>query len=155
MPLATLCYILKDDKTLLINFTKPGMSYGKWNGVGGKIDPGETPEEAVVREVKEETGLTIKNPKMRGLLTFPEFFGQDAEGDWRVFVFTTTEFEGELITESREGKFEWIDMDKVLDLNVWADDHLWFPLLKQDRFFTGKFVFDKEGDIAEHNVVLH
>lgn len=155
MPLSTLCYIQKENQYLLINFTKEGMSKGKWNGVGGKIKPGESPEEAVIREVKEETGLTIKNPKIRGFLTFPEFFGQDAEGDWRVFVFTATEFEGEPYKNNPEGNLEWIDIDKVLELNVWVDDHHWFPLLKEDKFFTGKFKFDGKGGVEYHSIVLH
>ncbi len=155
MVLATLCYVQKEDKVLLINFTKEGMSKGKWNGVGGKINPGESPEEAVIREVKEETGLTIYNPKLKGILTFPEFFGQDEEGDWRVFVFTATEFEGKYFTETHEGKLVWVKIDKVLELNVWRDDHIWFPLLKQERFFTGKFRFNERGEIIEHSIALH
>ncbi len=131
------------------------MSKGKWNGVGGKIHPGESPEEAVIREVKEETNLNIKNPRMRGVLLFPEFFGQDGKGDWYVFVFMATDFEGKLFKETREGKLEWVDTDKVLSLNVWPDDHYWFHLLKQEKFFTGKFVFGKDGSVIDHSVVIH
>ena len=65
----------------------------KWNGLGGKFEPGETPEECVIREVLEESGLLIRNPKLCGLLMFPKFKGND----WYVFVFTATEFTGELI----------------------------------------------------------
>ncbi len=155
MVLATLCYVQKDNQVLLINFTKEGMSKGKWNGVGGKIEPGESPEEAAIREIKEETGLTVTNPRLRGILTFPAFSGQDGEGDWRVFVFTASDFEGEPHTETREGKLAWVDIDKVLELNVWPDDQYWLPLLNQERFFTGKFVFGNNKEIVSHSVVLH
>ncbi len=131
------------------------MSKGKWNGIGGKIEPGESPEEAVIREAKEETGLTIRSPKMRAVLTFPEFSGQDGKGDWRLFVFTATEFEGEPLTETREGKLAWVDIDQILSLNVWPDDHHWLHLLQQDRFFTGKFVFGRDGKIVSHCLNLH
>ena len=151
MVLATLCYVQKGNNVLLINFTKEGMSKGKWNGVGGKTNPGESPEEAVIREVKEETGLTIRNAKLRGLLTF---IGED-DKDWNVLVFTTKEFEGAPFSETREGKLRWVAMDDVLKLNVWPDDHFWFPLLKQDKFFTGKLVFGKNKEIIEHSTVLH
>jgi len=88
MKLATLCYI-KDNstnKTLMLYRNKKENDYheGKWNGLGGKFELGETPEECAIRELKEESGLTVENPKLKGLLTFPNFDGVD---DWYVFVF--------------------------------------------------------------------
>ena len=85
---------------------------GKWNGPGGKFEAGETPEECVVREVIEESGLSIEHPKLCGLSMFPKFKGND----WYVFVFSANEFRGELI-DSPEGKLEWIPDNKILDLN--------------------------------------
>jgi 8-oxo-dGTP diphosphatase len=112
---------------------------GKWNGLGGKFEAGETPEECVIREVLEESGLSIQNPKYCGLLVFTNFKGND----WYVFVFTAMEFSGELI-DSPEGKLEWIPDDKLLDLNLWESDHIFFPWIDDGKFFSAKFEY--EGD---------
>jgi 8-oxo-dGTP diphosphatase len=86
---------------------------GKWNGLGGKFEAGETPEECVIREVLDESGLSIRDLKYCGLLVFTNF----KENDWYSFVFTATEFTGELI-DSPEGKLEWIPDEKLLELNL-------------------------------------
>ena len=122
---------------------------GKWNGLGGKFEPGETSEECVIREVYEESGLIISNPKLCGLLIFPRFKGND----WYVFVFTATEFRGELI-DSPEGKLEWIPDENVLQLNLWESDHIFMPWIQEVRFFSAKFEY--EGDqMRQHGVVFH
>ena len=81
----------------------------KWNGLGGKIIPGETPEECIIREVKEESGLEIVNPTLKGIITFPRF---DEINDWMVFVFTCKNFSGEL-TDCDEGILEWIPNNRL------------------------------------------
>ena len=122
---------------------------GKWNGLGGKFEAGETPEECVVREVYEESGLSIRSPKLCGLLMFPKFKGQDCY----VFVFTASEFSGELI-DSPEGKLEWIPDEKVLDLNLWVSDHIFMPWIREGKLFSAKFEY--EGDeMCGCNVVFH
>ncbi|MEZ4560192.1 MAG: 8-oxo-dGTP diphosphatase [Caldilineaceae bacterium] len=99
---------------LLRNKKANDMHAGKWNGLGGKFEPGETPEDCAIREIQEESGLTVRNPALRGILTFPGF---DGEEDWYAFVFVANTFEGELI-ESDEGELHWIDDDRLLDLNL-------------------------------------
>ena len=122
---------------------------GKWNGLGGKFEVGETPEECVAREVLEESGLSIQHPKLCGLLMFPKFKGND----WYVFVFTANEFSGELI-DSPEGRLEWIRDDQVLSLNLWKSDHVFMPWIQQGKFFSAKFEY--EGDkMRAYNVVFH
>jgi 8-oxo-dGTP diphosphatase len=122
---------------------------GKWNGLGGKFETGETPEECVIREVLEESGLSIQNPKYCGLLIFSNFKGND----WYVFVFTATEFTGELI-DSPEGKLEWIPDEKLLDLNLWKSDQFFFQWLGEERLFSAKF--DYEGDeMRGYDVVFY
>lgn len=152
MKLFTLCYVRKDNKTLMLHRVKKqnDIHQGKWNGLGGKLEPGETPEDCVIREIQEESGLTIK-PMLKGLLTFPEFFAND-EDDY-TFVFTANDFHGTLI-ESNEGDLEWIDNDKLLDLPLWEGDKIFLPWLEKDGFFSGKFQY-KNGRLLTHSVVFY
>lgn len=145
MILATLCYVKRDGKTLMVHRNKkPGdIHAGKWNGLGGKFEAGETPEMCVRREVEEEAGLFIQNPRLHGLLMFPRFKGND----WYVFVFTAREFSGELTEASPEGRLEWIEDDKVTDLNLWASDHIFLPWIEAGSFFSAKFEY--EGDVMQ------
>ena len=109
---------------------------GRWNGLGGKFEPGESPEECVVREMWEESGLHISSPKLHGLLIFPKFKGDD----WYVFVFTAREFSGELI-DSPEGRLEWVPDDELTSLNLWESDQIFFPWMEKEAFFSAKFIY--------------
>jgi len=142
MILATLCYIKYNGKTLMIYRNKKpnDIHEGKWNGLGGKFEAGETPEECIRREVQEEAGLVVQNPRLHGLLMFPKFKGYD----WYVFVFTANGFEGELIESSPEGRLEWIDNEKLTSLNLWESDHIFLPWLEDEKFFSAKFEYDDE-----------
>jgi 8-oxo-dGTP diphosphatase len=151
MLLATLCYLHQDNHTLMLHRVKKqnDMHAGKWNGLGGKFEPGETPEECVIREVREESGLTISNPKLAGLLMFPNFKGDD----WYVFVFTAHEFMGALI-DSNEGHLQWIPDVEVESLPLWESDHIFLPWIREGKFFSAKFVY--EGDVMKgYKVVFH
>jgi 8-oxo-dGTP diphosphatase len=152
MIFATLCYIRKNDRTLMIHRVKRegDMHAGKWNGLGGKIIPGETPEECVVREVYEESGLKLKKPLLRGVLTFPGFANDE---DWYAFVFLATEFEGDLV-ESEEGYLQWVPNEEILDLELWDGDQIFIPWLDRPEFFSGKFMY-QNGSLVEHQVVFH
>lgn len=152
MTLTTLCYIKKDDKTLMLHRVKKqnDIHEGKWNGLGGHIEKGETPEECIIREVYEESNLTIKNPLLRGILTFPLF--DDFEDEY-TFLFTATDFKGEII-DSPEGNLEWIEDSKVLDLNLWEGDKEFLKWLEDGRFFSGKLSY-KNGNLVEHNVIFY
>ena len=122
---------------------------GKWNGLGGKFEAGETPEMCIQREVREEAGLVIQNPRLHGLLTFPHFRGVD----WYVFVFTAIEFSGELI-DSPEGKLEWIPDEELTSLNRWESDHIFIPWIQEGKFFSAKFEY--EGDVMQrYDVTFH
>lgn len=149
MQLATLCYVIDKNKTLMLHRIKKknDVHEGKWNGLGGKFETGETPQECAIREVKEESGLLIKNPMMHGFITFPMF---DGLKDWYVFIFTAKKFSGKLI-ESQEGKLEWINNDKLLDLNLWEGDRIFIPWLFQKKFFSAKFVYNN-GKLKSHTV---
>jgi len=150
--LSTLCYISKENKTLMLNRNKKlnDIHKGKWNGLGGKFEVGGTPEQCVIREVKEESGLDIKSPKLKGFITFPNF--KDGQ-DWYVFVFTSKNFSGEL-RQSNEGSLQWIESAKIFDLPLWEGDKIFLPWLEQDKFFSAQFVYlDKE--LVEHSVEFY
>ena len=140
MKLATLCYVSKNNKTLMLYRNKKENDYheGKWNGLGGKFELGETPEESAIREIKEEAGLNVKDLPLKGFIAFPLFDGKD---DWYVFLFVINEFDGELI-DSPEGKLDWIDNDKLTRLNLWEGDKIFIPWLFQEKFFSAKFNYE-------------
>jgi 8-oxo-dGTP diphosphatase len=152
MKLATLCYIRQNGKTLMIHRIKKenDMHAGKWNGLGGKLEAGETPEECALREIWEEAGITVKNLTLRGLITFPGFSDDE---DWYAFLFIANYDEGELI-DSPEGDLRWIPNDKLLELNLWPGDRIFIPWLDQPGFFSSKFVY-QDGELVEHEVVFY
>lgn len=147
--LATLCYVMHEEKTLMLFRNKKPNDYheGKWNGLGGKFEQGESPEECAVREVEEESGLIMLNPKMQGFITFPMF---DGKKDWYVFLFTASKFKGKLI-DSTEGKLEWIPNDELSNLNLWDGDKIFIPWLFGDKYFSAKFIYEK-GKYVSHEV---
>ncbi len=154
MKLATLCYVrdAKNLTTLMLHRVKKenDMHEGKWNGLGGKFEDGETPEECVIREVLEESGLSITNPKLQGFITFPAF---DQFEDWYVFVFTADEFTGELI-DSPEGNLEWIKNDNLMDLKLWEGDKIFMGWFDSGKVFSAKFEYDK-GEFVSHDVFFY
>jgi 8-oxo-dGTP diphosphatase len=152
MKLATLCYIKQGWKTLMIHRVKKkhDMHAGKWNGLGGKFEAGETPEECAIREIREESGLCAKSLNLKGFLTFPAFADEE---DWYAFVFVVDQFEGEAI-DSPEGRLEWIENDKLLDLNLWEGDRIFLPWLEEPGFFSGKFVYE-DGKLVSNQVVFY
>ena len=152
MKLATLCYLRRDGQTLMIHRVKKAndMHAGKWNGLGGKLNSGESPEECAVREIFEESGLRARNPQLKGFLTFPAF-SQDE--DWYVFVFVVEDFEGELI-DSAEGNLRWVDNPDLVSLNLWEGDPIFLPWLDRPGIFSGKFIY-KDGRLVSHQVAFY
>jgi 8-oxo-dGTP diphosphatase len=150
--LGTLCYLRQDGKTLMVHrIKKPNdMHQGKWNGLGGKLEPGETPEECAIREIYEESGLSVKKLVYKGLLTFPGFFDEE---DWYAFVFVATDCNGDLI-DSPEGNLEWVEDNVLLDLNLWEGDRLFIPWLERPGIFSGKLVY-RDGKLIDHNVLFY
>ena len=142
MILSTLCYIEKDGKYLMLHRTKKknDINKDKWLGIGGKFEDGESPEECIVREVKEETGLTLNTYKLRCVVTY-------VSTNWEteyMYVFKSNDFTGELI-ECNEGDLQWIGKDKVTELKTWEGDKIFIEKIKNnDSFFTIKFNYDGE-----------
>ena len=110
---------------------------GKWNGVGGKAKKGESPEECAIREIYEETGYVTNDPKLSGILTFPDM---SMGVDWCVFVFIVKTFSG-YEKASSEGQLKWFTKKEIIGLNLWEADHIFLPLVFKEKFFTGKFTY--------------
>jgi 8-oxo-dGTP diphosphatase len=140
MEITTLCYIEKDNQYLMLNRVKKkeDINKGKWIGVGGHFNKGETPNECVRREVFEETGLTLKSLKLRGILTFIA----DKDFVEYIWLYTSNDFEGQLI-ECNEGILKWIDKDKVNQLELWEGDRVFLKLLEEQKeFFSLKLEYE-------------
>ena len=152
MKISTLCYIKKNNQTLMLHRIKKknDIHKNKWNGLGGKLIEGESPEECVKREVLEESGLIIESPNLHGIITFPKF---DEIDDWIVFVYTAKNFEGNLI-ECNEGKLNWVSDDQLLSLNLWEGDKIFIPWLSQEKFFSAKFIYKKK-KLADYSVIFY
>jgi len=146
MKLATLCYVRRGEQTLMVHRVKKAqdMHQGKWNGLGGKLEPGESPEECARREILEESGLEVKELTWKGVLTFPGFSNGE---DWYAFVFVARVKEGELI-DSPEGDLKWVEKYELLDLNLWGGDRIFLPWLDQPGMFSGKFTYLGERLVA-------
>lgn len=153
MKLATLCYIRKNGKILMLHRTKKknDIHEGKWLGVGGKLEKGESPEECAVREVFEETGLHVESLKLSGLFTFPDFNNGE---DWYGYLYVIENFTGELI-DSPEGHLEWIEESKIFDLNMWAGDELFLRWMLENRLFSAKFMYDEKGRLKDYKVEFY
>ncbi len=139
--LTTLCYIEKDNQFLMMHRTKKDNdpNAGKWIGLGGKFKEYESPEECVLREVKEETGLELLQIRFRGVITFTN------NDHWTeyMFLFTSNEFSGTLNFNCSEGELAWINKEEITKLNLWEGDKYFLEkLVTDDSFFTMKLSYD-------------
>ena len=142
MKLTTLCYIEKDDKYLMLHRVKKenDLNHDKWVGVGGKFEPDETPEECMLREVREETGLTLTKYRFRAILTF---LSDEWETEY-IHLYTASEFTGTLL-ECDEGNLEWIPRSEIDKLKLWEGDKIFFKLLREtEDFFSLKLRYEGE-----------
>lgn len=129
MKKTTLCYIKKDNKYLMLHRVKKknDENYEKWIGIGGKIEDGETPDECLLREVYEETGLTLTDYKFRGIVHFLSDIYEDED----MYLYTADGFFGE-VRDCDEGELLWILCDKIYDLKLWEGDKLFLSLIATD-----------------------
>ena len=139
---STLCYVLRGDQVLMLHRVKKknDINHDKWIGIGGKFEAGESPDECLLREAREETGLTLTDWKCRGVVTF---LSDEAEGEF-MYLFTADGFEGEL-TDCPEGDLQWVSRGFLNELPKWEGDQIFLDLLWQDApFFLLKLRYEGE-----------
>jgi 8-oxo-dGTP diphosphatase len=146
----TLCYIEKDGKYLMLHRVKKvnDLNQDKWIGIGGKFEDKESPEECMLREAYEETGLTLINPEYRGILTFVS----DKWPTEYIHLFYANNFLGELI-DCDEGNLEWVPIQDIYSLPLWQGDKIFLRLIEEKApFFSLKLQYEGESLI---NAVLN
>lgn len=149
MKLTTLCYIEKDGKYLMLHRIKKksDINQGKWIGVGGHFEEGESPEECLIREVQEETGLFLTQYAFRGIVTF----ATDVQQTEYMCLYTAKAFEGDL-TACNEGELAWIDKERIEELELWEGDRIFLRLLAAEApFFSLKLRY--VGDVLQEAVL--
>ncbi len=140
--------MLVKGKNILLGMKKIGLGAGRWNGFGGKVEIGETIEDAVKREVYEEVGVTTHEIEQIGILEF-SFEGQ--EDVMEAHIYKSQDFTGEP-KESNEMRPKWFDLHAIPYSEMWQDDIFWLPLLLAGKKFTGKFHFGENDTILEHEL---
>jgi 8-oxo-dGTP diphosphatase len=144
---ATLLFVIRDGQILLID-KKRGFGKGKINGPGGRLEPGETPEQAAVREFREELVADPVGVRARGELFFQFRDGHSIHG----FVFRADDIRGE-VRETDEAAPLWFGLDAIPYGRMWADDPYWLPLVVREQSFRGHFLFDGDA-MLDHRVVV-
>ncbi len=149
MEITTLCYLEKDNKYLMLHRIKKknDINEGKWIAPGGHCENGESPDDCVIREVREETGLKLNSVRFRGIVTFyAKAVGHEREDITEYMcLFTSGDFAGDLI-ECDEGTLEWVSKDEINKLNLWKGDRIFLDLIRDpgQPFFSLKLTY--EGD---------
>jgi 8-oxo-dGTP diphosphatase len=150
---ATICFILRDDEALLLKKSAGLFGQGKWNAPGGKIKPAESAEECAVREVLEETGLSVRSPERIGIVHFYKNSQRD-KPEWIGHVFTFREFEGSPVA-GREGTLQWFNKKGFPYDEMWEDDRFWSHLAVEGRRFEGWFYYSGDFEkLEDHKVTV-
>lgn len=138
---------LRRENELLLAMKKRGHGVGKWNGTGGKLEPGETPLQAAIRETQEEIGVTPVLPELVGELHFLDL----PDVDHYCHIFVATKWEGEP-EESEEMRPQWFTLDSIPYSDMWPDDKLWLPLLLDGKKFKGDITVE-DNVVREQSIV--
>lgn len=130
------------------NKKEADINKNKWIGLGGKFEVGESPEECLLREVREEAGVLLTGYRLRGTITF---VAGDGSEPLLIFIYTADAYEGTVGT-CEEGELKWVDTDRIEELNLWEGDRLFWSWLKAESgFFSAKFTYCRD-DLTEHQV---
>ncbi len=146
MRLTTLCYIERDEQVLMLHRVKKAgdENAGKWIGIGGHLEADESPEECILREIREETGLAVTDLRLRGILTFI----LPAWGNELTFLYTART-ESDEVPECSEGVLKWVPIKEIPKLSLWEGDRIFLPLLKsRPDCFSLKLIYDAEGNLT-------
>ena len=141
--LTTLCYLEQNGCYLMLHRTKKekDINKDKWIGIGGHLEEGESPEECLVREMMEETGVTPLSPKLRGSITFVS----DRYGTEYMFLYSAEAYQGELSSDCPEGDLQWVEKDRISSLPLWEGDKIFLRLMSENHpFFSLKLSY--QGD---------
>lgn len=145
----SVCVICREGRVLL-GFKKKGLGAGRWNGFGGKLEAGETPEQAVKREITEEADIIVSHVKYRGILKFDFLNKPDII---EVHVFSADNFDGEP-KETEEMKPQWFGVDEIPFKLMWPSDSYWLPLLLSGKNFNAKFLDDGNDSLLSHRISI-
>ncbi|MFO0882296.1 MAG: 8-oxo-dGTP diphosphatase [Candidatus Saccharimonadales bacterium] len=142
--------LLRKDHQVLLAMKKRGFGAGRWNGVGGKLEPGESIEQALVRECQEEINVT---PTRYRKVAELDFYGGSTEEAWNMFVYAYVcdEWQGEP-TETEEMAPKWYDISDIPYADMWQDDEHWLPLALNGKKVTGTFTFDEQDNLTSQDV---
>jgi len=151
LKLTTLAYVRRGAHTLMLErASRHGdVHNGRWNGLGGKFLPGESPEACLRREVLEEAGIEVRSARLKGCLTFPDF---DGTHDIYCFVYVVDAFTGEPFDDGPEGRLHWIETERLVELPLWEGDRVFLPWLDEPGFFSAVLRYER-GRFAGHEVV--
>ncbi|MBU1050690.1 8-oxo-dGTP diphosphatase [Candidatus Bipolaricaulota bacterium] len=151
---ATLCFIVRDGAPphVLLGKKKRGFGMGKLNGIGGKLEPGELPDDGVIREVEEEVGITIHKSGLHpaGRITFRFPFMKTF--DHFVHVYCATEWEGEPI-ETEEMLPSWFSVNEIPFERMWQDDAYWLPIVLGGKHIVAEFTFGEDNETVTDWVI--
>ena len=138
--LTTLCYLEQNGCYLMLHRTKKekDINKDKWIGIGGHLEEGESPEECLVREMREETGVTPVSPKLRGIITFVS----DRYETEYMFLYSAEAYQGELSSDCTEGDLQWVEKDRMSSLPLWEGDKIFLRLMSENHpFFSLKLSY--------------
>lgn len=141
--LTTLCYLEQNGCYLMLHRTKKekDINKDKWIGIGGHLEEGESPEECLVREMREETGVTPVSPKLRGIITFVS----DRYGTEYMFLYSAKAYQGELSSDCPEGDLQWVEKDRISSLPLWEGDKIFLRLMSENHpFFSLKLSYQED-----------
>jgi len=152
-PLDVTWMMLRDGDRVLLGLKKSGFGEGYINGVGGKVDPGETPRQAAVREIHEEIGVKIKQCERVATIVFDDLFFKGVRRQLIMHCYVSSSWEGEPI-ETDEMKPEWFGADQIPYDRMWADDKFWLPQVLAEQKLEARFKFNDDFEILEQEVKI-